>query len=57
MKITFTCKLTMTDELEDSEVEGVYPADKIAKDLAKDLKQDLSKKGNVDISDYSVTVD
>ena len=56
MKITFTCKLTMSDEFDDSVVETVYPVDVIVNDLIKDLKEGLSEKGNVDISDYSVSV-
>ncbi len=56
MKITFTCKLTMTDEFEDSEGEKAYPVDVIVKGLMKDLKYGLSEKGSVDISDYSVSV-
>lgn len=57
MKITYTCKLTMTDEFEDSEVKEVFPADVITKDLIKDLKDGLSEKGTVNISDYSLTID
>lgn len=57
MKITYTCQLTMTDEFEDSEVKEVFPADVITNDLIKDLKDGLSEKGTVQISDYSVTVE
>lgn len=57
MKITFTCKLAMSDEFEDSEVDTVYPVDVIVKDLIEDLKDGLSEKGTVNISDYSVTVE
>lgn len=57
MKITYTCKLTMTDEFEDSEVKEVFPADVITNNLIKDLKDSLSEKGTVEISDYSVTVE
>ena len=57
MKITFTCKLTMTEELENSEVEEVKPSDEIVKELAKDLKGCLTEKGTVEISDCSVTVE
>ena len=56
MKITFTCKLTMTDEFEDSEVEEVYSADVIVKDLIKEFKDGLSEKGAINISDYSITI-
>lgn len=44
------------EEFEDSEVDTVYPVDVIVKDLIKDLKDGVSEKGSVDISDYSVTV-
>lgn len=47
----------MTDEFEDSEVKEVFPADVITKDLIKDLKDGLSEKGTVNISDYSLTID
>ena len=57
MKITFTCKLTMVDELDDSEVETVYPVESIVKELKEDLQDGLSAKGTIDISDYSVTVE
>ena len=56
MKITFTCKITMTDEFEDSEVKQVYPAESVVKEIKEDLKDGLSEKGTVDISDYSITV-
>lgn len=56
MKITFTCKITMTDEFEDSEVEQVYPVESVVKELKEDLKDGLSGKGTIDISDYSITV-
>ena len=56
MKITFTCKLTLTYEFEDSEVEEVYPVDDIVKELKRDLKNGLYDKGTIDISDYSLTV-
>lgn len=56
MKITFTCKVTMTDEIPDSKIEEVYPVDVIVKELIRDLKNGLSEKGTVDITDYSVTV-
>lgn len=46
MKITFTCKLTMIDDIEDSEI----------KDIVKSLiKEGLTEKGTVDITDYSLT--
>lgn len=57
MKITFTCKLTMTDVIEESEGDTAYPVDVIVKGLMKDLKDGVSEKGSVDISDYSVTVE
>lgn len=47
----------MTDEFEDSEVKEVFTADVITKDLIKDLKDGLSEKGTVNISDYSLTID
>ena len=53
MKITFTCKLTMIDDIEDSEIKGLIPLDDIVKDLIKDLKEGLTEKGTVDITDYS----
>ena len=56
MKITFTCKITMTDEFEDSEVKQVYPVESVVKEIKEDLKDGLSEKGTVDISDYSITV-
>lgn len=56
MKITFTCKLTMTDDLPDSDVEKVYPVEDIVNDLIKDLKYGLSERGSIDISDYSIIV-
>ena len=56
MKITFTCKITMTDEFEDSEVKQVYPVESVVKEIKEDLKDSLSEKGTVDISDYSITV-
>lgn len=56
MKITFTCKLTMIEDLPDSDVEGVYPVDDIVKELTRELKYSLSEKGTIDISDYSLTV-
>lgn len=55
MKITFTCKLTMIDDIEDSEIKGLIPLDDIVKDLIKDLKEGLTEKGTVDITDYSLT--
>lgn len=57
MKITFTCKVMMTDEFPDSEVEEVFPVEVIVKDLIKEFKDGLSEKGIVNISDYSLTVD
>ena len=56
MKLTFTCKLTMIDDLPDSDVEKVYPVDDIVKDMIRDLKDGLSEKGTIDISNYSLTV-
>ena len=56
MKITFTCKLTMTDEMEDSKVKTVYPVESAIKDLKEELKYFLTEKGTVDISDYSLSV-
>lgn len=56
MKITFTCKLKMTDEFEDTEVETVYPADEVAKELASDLREGLSEKGIVEISDFEISI-
>lgn len=57
MKITFTCKMTMTDDLPDSIVEKVYPVDIVVKDLIKELKEGLSEKGTVDLTDCSITID
>ena len=57
MKITFTCKLTMIDDIEDSEIKGLIPLDDIVKNLIKDLKEGLTEKGTVDITDYSLTTD
>ena len=57
MKITFTCKLIMTDEFEASEVISVYPVEYVVKELKEDLKDGLSEKGTVDISDFSVTIE
>ena len=57
MKITFTCKLTMVDEFDDSEVETVYPVEYVVEGLKEDLKDGLSEKGTVDISDFSVSVE
>lgn len=57
MKITFTCKLTMTDEFENSEVEEVYSADVIKEGLTEYIKDGLSEKGNLDFSDCTVTVE
>lgn len=57
MKITFTCKLTMIDDLPDSDVEMVYPVNDIVKELKREIKDSLSNKGTVDISDYSLTID
>ena len=56
MKITFTCKITMTDEFEDSEVKQIYPVESVVKEIKEDLKDGMSEKGTVDISDYSITV-
>lgn len=56
MKITFACKLTMTEDLPDSDVEEVYPVDDIVKELIRELKYCLSEKGTIDISDYSLAV-
>ena len=56
MKITFTCKLTITEDLPDSDVKEVYPVDNIAKELIRKLKYHLPEKSTVDISDYSLTV-
>lgn len=53
MKITFTCKLTITEDLD---VEEVYPVDDIVKELIRKLKYHLPEKSTVDISDYSLTV-
>lgn len=57
MKITFTCKLTMTEVIDESEGDTVYPTEVIVEGLLKDLKDGVSEKGTVDISDYSVTVE
>jgi len=57
MKITFTCKLKMVDEIPDDDVECVYSADKIVKTLVNDLKGGLSEKGTVEITETSVTVE
>ena len=46
----------MIDDIEDSEVETVYPVESIVKELKEDLQDGLSSKGTIDISDYSVTV-
>ena len=56
MKITIKCKLSMYDELDDPEVKAVYSVDAIAKDLIKNLKEELSEKGNVYITDYTISV-
>ena len=55
MKITFTCKLTMIDDIEDSEIKGLIKLDDIVKDLIKDIKKKKTEKGTVDITDYSLT--
>ncbi len=47
----------MTDVIEESEEDTVYPVEFIVKGLMKDLKDGLSAKGSVDISDYTVTVE
>lgn len=56
MKVTIRCKLSMYDELDDPEVKIVYSVDAIAKDLIKNLKEELSEKGNVYITDYTINV-
>ena len=56
MKITFTCKLTMSDEFEDSVVEEVYPIDAIVEDIANELKQHISRKGIVKLSETSLAI-
>lgn len=56
MKVTIRCKLSMYDELDDPEVKAVYSVDAIAKDLIKNLKEELSEKGNVYITDYTINV-
>lgn len=57
MKITFTCKLKMFDDIPDDEVEEIYSDDEIVKTLVKDLKDGLTEKGTVEITDTSVTVE
>ena len=57
MKATFTCKMTMTDELPDSIVDKVYPVDDVVKDLIEELKEGLSEKGTVELTDCSLTID
>jgi hypothetical protein len=57
MKITFTCKLKLFDEIPDDDIEGVYSADEIVKTLVKDLKDGLTEKGSVELTDSSVTVE
>ena len=47
----------MTDEFEDSEVAQVYPVESVVEELKEDLKDGLSSKGTVDISDYSISID
>ena len=47
----------MIDELDDSEVENVYPVEYVVEGLKEDLKDGLSEKGTVDISDFSVSVE
>ena len=56
MKLNLTFKVTMTDEFEDSEVEKINPVETIVEDIKRGLKEGLSAKGTVDISDYSLTV-
>lgn len=46
----------MTDEFEDSEVKQIYPVESVVKEIKEDLKDGMSEKGTVDISDYSITV-
>jgi len=57
MKITFTCKLKMFDEIPDDDVEVVYSADGIVKTLVNDLKDGLTEKGTVELTEASVTVE
>lgn len=47
----------MADEFEASEVISVYPVEYVVKELKEDLKDGLSEKGTVDISDFSVTIE
>lgn len=47
----------MTDEFEDSEVKSVYPVEYVVEELKEDLKDGLSEKGTVDISDFSVNIE
>lgn len=47
----------MIDDLPDSDVEMVYPVNDIVKELKREIKDSLSNKGTVDISDYSLTID
>ena len=47
----------MIDEFDDSEVETVYPVEYAVEELKEDLKDGLSEKGTVDISDFSVSVE
>ena len=56
MKITFTCKLMMSDEFEDSVVEEVYPIDAIVEDITNELKQHISRKGIVKLSETSLAI-
>lgn len=56
MKITFTCKVTITEDLTDSDIEKLYPVEVIVKNLISDIEDSLSEKGTIDISDYSLIV-
>lgn len=54
MKLKFKCRLIMTDEIRDDEVEEVLSTEEIAEHLIADLKIGLTKNGHVLIEDASM---
>lgn len=55
MKLTFECKLTMSEYISDEEVERVRTEEEIARNLATIIRAELNESGGVSIDDATLT--
>lgn len=55
MKLTFECKLTMSEYISDEEVKRVLTKEEIARNLAATIREALNETGGVSIDDATLT--